>query len=100
MEGRICLEYSSQQSPPNNELGTKVVSLRGRPSELGLAPMVSPTLCPNLSTALRSKFFPPLMVNAAGIGQMMINCALWKRALSAAARWQPQHGGMAFADHC
>ncbi|WP_165802844.1 hypothetical protein [Pelagivirga sediminicola] len=27
--------------------------------------MVSPTLCPTLSTALKSKFLPPLIVNAA-----------------------------------
>ncbi|WP_232279560.1 hypothetical protein [Roseobacter sp. AzwK-3b] len=76
------------------------VSLRGWPSDLMIAPMVSPTLYPTLSTALKSKFFPPLTVIAAGIGQMMINCAFWKKALSATARRQPQRGGMAFAGRC
>ena len=37
------------------------VCLRGRTSELGFVPMVSPTLCPTLSTALKSKFFSPLI---------------------------------------
>lgn len=75
------------------------VSLRGRPSDLGIDPMVSPTLCPTLSSALKSKFCLLPMVIAAGIGQMMINCALWRKALSATARRQPRRGGMAFADH-
>lgn len=76
------------------------VSLRGRPSDLGFAPMVSPTLCLTLSTALKSKFCLQPMVNAAGIGRMMINCALSRKASSATAKRQPQRGGMAFADHC
>lgn len=62
------------------------VSLRRRPSDLGIGPMVSPTLCPTLSTALKSKFFPQPMVIADGIGQMMINCALWRKASSASVR--------------
>ncbi|WP_289044103.1 hypothetical protein, partial [uncultured Aliiroseovarius sp.] len=74
------------------------VSLRGRPSDLGMHLMVSPTLCPTLSTALKSKFFPLPMVIAAGIGQMMINCALWRRALSATGKGQRQRDGTAFAD--
>jgi hypothetical protein len=61
--------------------------------------MVSPTLCPTFSTALKSKFFPPLTVNAVGIGRMMTNCALWRKASSATARRQPLRGGMAFAGH-
>jgi hypothetical protein len=32
--------------------------------------VVSPALCPTLSTALKSKFFPLPMVIAAGIGLM------------------------------
>ena len=50
------------------------VNLRRRPSYLGLNPMVSPTSCPNLSPALRLKFFPPPMVIAVGVGPIMINC--------------------------
>ncbi len=50
--------------------------------------MVSPTLCPTLSSALKLKFFPLPMVIAAGVGQMMINCALWRRALSATDKRQ------------
>ena len=73
------------------------VNLRRRPSDLGIDPMVSPALCPTLITALKSKFFQLPMVIAAGIGQMMINCALWRRALSATDKQQPQRGGMAFA---
>ena len=77
-----------------------VVSLRRRPSDLGFDPMVSPTLCPTLSTALKSKFFPLPMVIAAGIGQMMTNCALWRKALSATDKRQQQRVGMAFAGRC
>ena len=62
------------------------VNLRRRPSDLRLDPMVSPTLCPTLSTALKSKFCLLPMVNAAGIGRMMTNCALWKKALLATVR--------------
>lgn len=76
------------------------VSLRRRPSDLGFDPMVSPTLCPTLSTALKSKFFPLPMVIAAGIGQMMTNCALWRKALSATDKRQQQRVGMAFAGRC
>ena len=78
----------------------KIVSLRRRPSDLGFDPMVSPTLCPTLSTALKSKFFPLPMVIAAGIGQMMTNCALWRKALSATDKRQQQRVGMAFAGRC
>lgn len=77
-----------------------IVSLRGRPSELVFAPMVSLPLCPTLSTALKSKFCLLPMVNAAGIGRMMTNCALWRRALSATVRWQPQRGDTTFAARC
>jgi len=79
---------------------TCAVSLRRRPSDLGFDPMVSPTLCPTLSTALKSKFFPLPMVIAAGIGQMMTNCALWRKALSATDKRQQQRVGMAFAGRC
>jgi len=58
--------------------------------------MVSPALCPTSIIALKSKFFPLPMVIAAGIGQMMINCASWRRALSATDKRQPQLDGMAF----
>ena len=77
-----------------------IVIIRRRPSDLGFDPMVSPPLCPTLSIALKSKFFPLPMLIAAGIGQMVINCALWRRALSATARRQPQRGDMEFADRC
>lgn len=53
-----------------------------------------------LSTALKSKFFPLPMVIAAGIGQMMTNCALWRKALSATDKRQQQRVGMAFAGRC
>jgi hypothetical protein len=76
------------------------VNLRRRPSDLRLNPMVSPTLCPTLSPALRLKFFPPPMVIAAGVGPMMINCALWRKASLATAKRQPRRGGMAFAGRC
>ena len=76
------------------------VSLRRRPSDLGFDPMVSPTLCPTLSTALKSKFCLQPMVIAAGIGQMMTNCALWRKALSATDKRQQQRVGMAFAGRC
>jgi hypothetical protein len=93
-ERKAALEMINRHSPGST------VSLRGRPSDLGFDPMVSPTLCPTLSTALKLKFFPPPMVNAAGIGRMMTNCALWRKASSATARRQPQRGGMAFAGRC
>ena len=76
------------------------VSLRRRPSDFGFDPMVSPTLCPTLSTALKSKFCLQPMVIAAGIGQMMTNCALWRKALSATDKRQQQRVGMAFAGRC
>ena len=76
------------------------VNLRRRPSDLRLDPMVSPSLCPTLSIVLKSKYFPQPMVNAAGIGRMMTNCALWKKASLATAKRQPRRGGMAFAGRC
>ena len=76
------------------------VCLRRRPSDLGINPMISPTLCPTSSTAHKSRFCPQPMAIAAGIGPMMRNCASWRRASSATARRQPRRGGMAFADHC
>ncbi|MDO6723445.1 hypothetical protein Q4560_09245, partial [Celeribacter halophilus] len=45
-----------------------VVMLRRGPSEHGLAPMVSPTLCPTLSTVPKLKFFPRPMAFAVGPG--------------------------------
>ena len=69
------------------------VRLRRRPPDIGIDPMVSPALCLTTITALKSKFFPLPMVIAAGIGQMMINCASWRRALSATDKRQPQRGG-------
>ena len=76
------------------------VNLRRWPSDLKLNPMVSPSLCPTLSIVLKSKYFPQPMVNAAGIGRMMTNCALWKKASLATAKRQPRRGGMAFAGRC
>ncbi|PVA11023.1 hypothetical protein DC366_04375 [Pelagivirga sediminicola] len=52
-------------------LDTKFRSLLRRIADCGMDGsdwpdlMVSPTLCPTLSTALKSKFLPPLIVNAA-----------------------------------
>lgn len=43
--------------------------------------MASLTLCTTLSTVLKSEFFLLPMVIADVIRQMMINCALWRRAL-------------------
>ena len=97
---RFCTSHSGECVSQSALQIRFPVSLRRRPSDFGIDPMVSPTLCPTLSTALKSKFFPPLTVIAAGIGQMMINCALWRKALSATARRQPQRGGMAFAGRC
>ena len=77
-----------------------MVNLRRWPSDLKLNPMVSPSLCPTLSIVLKSKYFPQPMVNAAGIGRMMTNCALWKKASLATAKRQPRRGGMAFAGRC
>ncbi|MEP0190130.1 MAG: hypothetical protein ABJE00_06935, partial [Erythrobacter sp.] len=47
----------------NSEFDILLVNLRRRPSDLRLDPMVSPTLCPTLSTALKSKFCLLPMVN-------------------------------------
>ena len=63
---------------------------------MGYDPMVSPTL----STALKSKFCELLMAIADGIGAMVTNCALLRRALSATVKRQPRRVGMAFADRC
>ena len=82
------------------KLGCSPVNLRRWPSDLKLNPMVSPSLCPTLSIVLKSKYFPQPMVNAAGIGRMMTNCALWKKASLATAKRQPRRGGMAFAGRC
>jgi len=60
--------------------------LRRGPSEQGLAPMISPTLCPTLSTVPKLKFFPRPMAFAVGPGLMMINYALWSKALLATDR--------------
>ena len=99
-----CLQHrATDQLGPLESARPKAsytVSLRRRPSDLGFDPMVSPTLCPTLSTALKSKFFPLPMVIAAGIGQMMTNCALWRKALSATDKRQQQRVGMAFAGRC
>ncbi len=64
------------------------VSRRRRPSDSVIAPMVSPPLCPTLSIAFKLKFFPLRMLIAADIGQMMANCALWRKALPATGRRQ------------
>jgi len=67
-------------------LGSLLVTLRRGPSDFGYDPMVSPTLCPTLSTALKSKFCLPPMAFVVGIGRLRTSCALSRRVLSATGK--------------
>src|SRR6056297_1441323 len=70
------------------------VSLRWRPSDEILTPVISPTLWPTISSDPRLKSFLPRMARAGGTGAKVTRFGLWKRAFGDTGKCRRRPGGM------
>ena len=70
------------------------VSLRRRPSDGISTAMISPTLCPTISSDPRSRSFLPRMSRVGDTGAMPTRSGSWRRAFWGIVRWRRQRGDM------